>query len=235
MSTAKMYSAPFNSNPVDGVLFDLDGLLLDTESIYTRVSQEIVSRYGKIFDWSVKANMIGRPAIDSSRHLVETLDIPMTPEQYLEEREELLRKYLPECNPLSGAERLVRHFHRNKIPIAIATSSSLELYAIKIQRHHSWIDLFDVVVTSDDPSVRHGKPSPDIFLVAAAKLGIDASRTLVFEDAPSGLAAGKAAGMRVIAIPDPNMDKSRYQDADQILDGLHNFDPPCFGLPDYSD
>ncbi len=235
MSTAKTYSAPFNSNPVDGVLFDLDGLLLDTESIYTRVSQEIVSRYGKIFDWSVKANMIGRPAIDSSRHLVETLDIPMTPEQYLEEREELLRKYLPECNPLSGAERLVRHFHRNKIPIAIATSSSLELYAIKIQRHHSWIDLFDVVVTSDDPSVRHGKPSPDIFLVAAAKLGIDASRTLVFEDAPSGLAAGKAAGMRVIAIPDPNMDKSRYQDADQILDGLHNFDPPCFGLPDYSD
>jgi len=229
-----MLSTLSNSNPVDGVLFDLDGLLLNTELIYTRVSQEIVSRYGKTFDWSVKANMIGRPAIDSSRHLVETLGIPMSPEEYLEEREELLRKYLPECNPLSGAERIVRHFHQHKIPIAIATSSSLELYKIKVQRHHSWIDLFEVVITSDDPSVRRGKPSPDIFLIAASKLGIKASRTLVFEDAPSGLAAGKAAGMRVIAIPDPNMDKSRYQGAEQILDGLSDFDPTRFGLPDYN-
>lgn len=230
-----MHSDLLQQAPVDGVLFDLDGLLLDTEVIYTRVSQEIVSRYGKTFDWSVKANMIGRPAIDSSRHLVETLDIPMTPEEYLEEREGLLRKYLSGCRPLPGAERLIRHFHRHRIPIAIATSSSQELYEIKVRHHHSWIDLFEAVVTSDNPAVKHGKPSPDIFLVAASSLGIDASRTLVFEDAPSGLEAGKAARMRVIVVPDPNMDKSRYEGAIQILDSLPDFDPPRFGLPAFAD
>ncbi|MYB35668.1 MAG: HAD-IA family hydrolase [Gammaproteobacteria bacterium] len=230
-----MHSDLLQSAPINGVLFDLDGLLLDTEVIYTRVSQEIVSRYGKTFDWSVKANMIGRPAMDSSRHLVETLDIPMTPEEYLEEREGLLRKYLSECKPLPGAERLIRHFHRHRIPIAIATSSSQELYEIKVRRHHSWVDLFGVVVTSDNPAVKHGKPSPDIFLVAASNLGIDASRTLVFEDAPSGLEAGKAARMRVIAVPDPNMDKSRYEGAIQVLDSLPDFDPPRFGLPAFID
>lgn len=235
MTIQKVHSSLLQSGPVDGVLFDLDGLLLGTEVIYTRVSQEIVSRYGKTFDWSVKANMIGRPAIDSSRHLVETLDIPMTPEEYLEEREGLLRKYLAECEPLPGAEKLIRHFHRHKIPIAIATSSSQELYEIKVRHHHSWIDLFGVVVTSDDPSVKHGKPSPDIFLVAASNLGIRASRTLVFEDAPSGLEAGKAAGMRVIVVPDPNMDKSRYEGAIQILGSLLDFDPPRFGLPAFID
>ncbi|MCY4148844.1 MAG: HAD-IA family hydrolase [Gammaproteobacteria bacterium] len=230
-----MHSDLPQSGPADGVLFDLDGLLLNTEVIYTRVSREIVSRYGKTFDWSVKANMIGRPAIDSSRHLVEALNIPMTPEEYLEEREELLRKYLAECKPLPGAEKLIRHLHRHKIPIAIATSSSQELYEIKVRHHRSWIDLFDAVVTSDDPAVNHGKPSPDIFLVAASSLEIQASRTLVFEDAPSGLEAGKAAHMQVIVVPDPNMDKSRYEGAVQILGSLLDFDPPRFGLPAFVD
>ena len=226
-----MHSELLQSAPIDGVLFDLDGLLLGTEVIYTRVSQEIVGRYGKTFDWSVKANMIGRPAIDSSRHLVETLNIPMTPAEYLAEREGLLRQYLAECRPLPGAEKLVRHFHRHDIPIAIATSSSRELYEVKVRHHHSWIDLFEVVVTSDNPAVSHGKPSPDIFLAAASSLGIEASRTLVFEDAPSGLEAGKAARMRVIVVPDPNMDKARYAGAVQILDSLLDFDPSRFGLP----
>ncbi len=230
-----MYSSSSRSGLVDGVLFDLDGLLLNTETIYTRVSREICSRYGKTFDWSVKANMIGRPAIDSSRHLVETLNIPMSPEEYLQEREGLLREYLPDCKPMPGAERLIRHLHRHRIPIAIATSSSQELYEFKVRHHHSWIDLFEVVVTSDDPAVRHGKPSPDIFLTAASNLGLTRARALVFEDAPSGLEAGRAAGMRVIVVPDPNMDKSRYEDAELILDSLLDFDPCRFGMPAFAD
>lgn len=215
----------------DGALFDLDGLLLDTEIIYTRVSQEIVSRYGKTFDWSVKANMIGRPSIDASKHLVETLNIPMTPEEYLEEREGLLRKYLPECQALPGAEQLIRHLHRHRIPMAIATSSSRELFKIKVQNHRPWIDLMKTAVTGDDPEVQRGKPAPDIFFTAASRLGIPPRRILVFEDAPSGLEAGVAAGMRVIAVPDPNMDKSRYGGASQILDSLLDFNPLLFGLP----
>ena len=215
-------------------IFDVDGLLLETESIYTRVTQQIVDRFGKTFDWSIKGNMIGRPQLDSARYLVEALELPISAEKYLEERNSLLRKEFANNDPLPGAERLLRHLHRHQVPIAVATSSDKELFEIKITRHKSWFSLFNVVVTGDDAEVERGKPAPDIFLVAARRLAAVPEETLVFEDAPSGLAAGIAAGMRVIAVPDPNMDKSRYQGAEQLLESLEDFQPTIFGIGEYS-
>ncbi len=211
-------------------LFDMDGLLLDTEIVYTSVTQAIVGRFGKTFDWSLKANMIGRPAIDSARYLVEQLELPITAEEYLHERNDLLKAGFAHCKALPGAQDLVRLLHRNKIPIALASSSSHELYEIKTRRHRSWFDLFDAVVTGDNPEIKNGKPAPDIFLQAASELGAEAELTLVFEDAPSGLQAGKAAGMQVVVVPSPQMDKSRFQDADYILSTLKEFDLSLFGL-----
>ena len=83
----------------------------------------------------------------------------------------------------------------------------------------------------DDPAVVHGKPAPDIFLVAASRLNAAPEECLVFEDAPSGVQAAKAAGMQVIAVPDPNMDRSAYAGADRILNQLTEFDPSFLGLP----
>ena len=110
------------------VLFDVDGLLLDTEIVYTRVTQAIVSRFGKTFDWSIKANMIGRAESESSRYLVETLKLPITAEEYLAERNDRLKEGFAACDPMPGAERLIRHLHANGIPIAVATSSTRELF-----------------------------------------------------------------------------------------------------------
>ena len=117
--------------------------------------------------------------------------------------------------------------------IAVATSSTEELFEIKKSGHTAWFDLFDAFVTSNDPDVRAAKPAPDIFQTAAAKIGATADSTLVFEDAPSGLAAGIAAGMRVIAVPDPNMDKTRYLGATEILESLEQFVPDQYNLPAY--
>ena len=211
-------------------LFDMDGLLLDTEIFYTKVTQLIVGRFGKTFDWSLKSNMIGRPAIDSARYLVEQLELPITAEEYLEERNGLLKVEFANCEALPGAQNLVRQLHRNGIPIALASSSSYELYEIKSHKHRSWFDLFDAVVTGDNPKIKNGKPSPDIFLHAAKELGAHAGATVVFEDAPSGLQAGKDAGMHVVVVPNPQMDKSRFQDADYILSSLEEFDTSLFGL-----
>ena len=213
------------------VLFDMDGLLLDTEIIYTEVTQQIVGRYGKVFDWSIKSNMIGRPSSDTARYLIETLSLPMKPEDYLEERDLLLRAAFPSCQALPGAKELVEHLTDNGIPIAVATSSSRDLYEVKVQ-NHKWFTCFDTVVTGDDPNVKHGKPAPDIFLCAARKLKADPATTLVFEDAPSGLAAAKAAGMLAVVVPDTNMDKARYAGADMIIDSLEQFPPTLFGLPE---
>ena len=220
-----------SDSPARYVLFDVDGLLLDTEIVYTRVTQGIVSRFGKTFDWSIKANMIGRAEAESSRYLVEALDLPITAEEYLVERNDRLKEGFATCDAMPGAEALVRHLHGSGIPIAVATSSTRELFEIKITRHVHWFNLFDTTVSGDDPEIRQAKPAPDIFLTAASRLDANPAETLVFEDAPSGLTAGIAAGMRVIAIPDPNMDRDRYRGATQILDNLNQFDPAKFGLP----
>lgn len=217
-------------NEITHVLFDVDGLLLDTECIYTRVTRKIVGRFGKEFDWSLKSNMIGRPSMDSARYLVDALSLPISAEQYLNERDQLLREAFPSCEALPGASRLVQHLSRHRIPIAVATSSERILFELKVTNHR-WFDRFDAVVTSDTPGIERGKPAPDIFLRAAALIDADPSTTVVFEDAPSGLLAAKAAGMAAIVVPDPNMDRARYPDADMIIDTLLDFDPTDFGLP----
>ncbi len=219
--------------PVTQVLFDVDGLLLDTETIYTAVTSRIVGRFGKVFDWRYKGNMIGRPALDSARYLVQALNLPISAEEYLAERDDLLRRNFAACEALPGAEKLVRHLHRHHIQMAVATSSSRDLFDLKITRHADWFALFDAVVSGDDPAVARGKPAPDIFRVAADRLGAAPDSTLVFEDSPAGLAAGLAANMRVIAVPDPNMDKSRYAGAEAILGSLREFVPQNYGLPAY--
>jgi beta-phosphoglucomutase-like phosphatase (HAD superfamily) len=81
------------------------------------------------------------------------------------------------------------------------------------------------IVCGDDPAVKHGKPAPDIYLEAAHRLGVDPSECLVFEDAMSGVQAAKAAGCRVVAVPDPRMNKTIFEDvADVVLDSLSQFD-----------
>ena len=218
---------------ITSVLFDVDGLLLDTESIYTEVTQSIVSEFGKTFDWSIKANMIGRAELESSRYLVEALELPITADEYLERRNDMLRAGFATCKAMPGAEALIKHLDAQSVPIAVATSSTRELFNIKKSGHTSWFDLFEHTVTGDDPGVKQAKPAPDIFLTAAKKIDATPENTLIFEDAPSGLAAGQAAGMHVIAVPDPNMDKTRYDGAAMILDSLESFDPRLFGLPGY--
>ena len=216
--------------PAKFAIFDVDGLLLDTERIYTRVTRQIVERFGKTFDWSVKGHMIGRPQLDAARYLVDALDLPLSARQYLRERNTLLRQAFADNTSLPGAERLIRHLHHHRIPLAVATSAEREMLEIKTTRHQAWFSLFDVVVTGDDAEIKRGKPAPDIFLLAARRLSATPQETLVFEDAPAGLEAGLAAGMRVIAVPDPNMDRSRYRGAEQLLDSLEDFEPAVFGI-----
>ena len=217
-------------HPVTHVVFDMDGVLLDTERLYTEVTQRICGRFGKIFDWSVKGNMIGRPALDSARYLVKTLGLPIAPEAYLAERETLFVTLMPTAEPMPGAVALTRALRAAGAGLAVASSSTRALFALKTQRHGAWFATFDTIVLGDDPRVRRGKPAPDIFELAARELGVEPTRCVVVEDAPAGVEAAHAAGMQVIAVPDPAMDTSRFAQADLVVGSLTELTPADLGF-----
>ena len=212
------------------VIYDLDGVLLETEHFYTQVTRDIVAAYGKTFDWSVKSNMIGRPSRESALYLVDALSLPISADDYLAMREKALAVLFPAASEKAGAEAFTRRLHERGVQQAVATSSEQKLFDLKTQRHGAWFALFSVTVTGDDPRVRHGKPAPDIFLVAADALGIAPGDCVVFEDSPVGVAAARSAAMQVIALPDPAMDRAKFLDADLVVEDFRSLAPEDLGF-----
>ena len=217
------------------LIYDMDGLLLDTEGIYTEVTQQIVGEYGKVFDWSVKEKIIGRRSIQAAEIIVESLDLPISPQDYLDSRKDVLLEKFKDTEALPGAKEMTTHFSKLGIPQALATSSSSPMFEAKFEKHKKWFSQFAQIVRGDDPELKEGKPAPDIFLLAAKRLEVDPAKCLVFEDAPTGTEAALAAGMSVVVVPDPNMDHCHYKNASQIISSLKDFDPEYWGLPKFAE
>ena len=203
----------------------MDGVLLDTERLYTEATRAVVGRYGKTYDWSLKATMMGRPALDAARVLVEALALPLTPEAYLRESWAILATLMPTAGAMPGARELTDALEAAGVPQAVASSSPRHLFELKTQRHGAWFARFPVIVLGDDPRVGRGKPAPDIFLVAAAALGAPPASCVVIEDSIAGIAAAHAAGMQVVAVPDPAIAGDGFADADLVLSSLVGVGP----------
>jgi len=149
----------------------------------------------------------------------------LTPADYLHNWHAHLEHHYASMALFPGALELVKAFKRRGVPMAIATSSERAGMLLKTSFHPELMSMIDVVITGDQ--VTNSKPAPDIFLKAAAALGVPANECLVFEDAPSGVLAGKAAGAHVVAVPDARFaawnGPERFASADVIVKRLADY------------
>ncbi|GAA5859472.1 hypothetical protein JCM8547_006840 [Rhodosporidiobolus lusitaniae] len=229
--------------PVSAVLFDMDGLMIDSERLYTVATNSVLAPYGKTLSWEVKASLMGKPAPVSAQALIDATGIPLTVPELLKVMDEKTAELFKTVQPLPGVVKLVHHLEKHKIPMAIATGSKKKNFDIKSAHLSHLFDSFSTnILCGDDPILEgKGKPDPTIFIEAARMLGIDTpegrSRVLVFEDGVSGVQAARAAGMEVVWIPDAEL-ITTLSDSHGLTPSIQHasmedFDPVAWGLPPY--
>ncbi|XP_069962554.1 probable pseudouridine-5'-phosphatase isoform X1 [Bactrocera oleae] len=208
----------------------------DTEVGYEEIVRQIAGSFNKSYPRDVRVKMLGTTEQKSAAIAVNELELPITVEEYLKRFTNKCKEMLGNSPLMQGAERLLRHLNANKIPIALATSSGEHMVEIKVTNHRDIFELFHHrVCGSTDPEVKAGKPSPDIFLIAASHFSDkpDSSNCLVFEDAPNGVQAALKAGMQVVMVPDELITEELHKGATQVLKSLEDFNPEDFGLPPF--
>jgi HAD superfamily hydrolase (TIGR01509 family) len=204
---------------IDAVVFDMDGVIVDSEQVWDDVRRTYTREVGGTFTEEATRAMMGMSSPEWSRYMSEALGVPGTPEQINADIvARMLERYGEEPPLIPGAADAVRRIAA-RWPLAIASSSNRELIDV-VLRAAELHSLFQVTVSSEE--VAHGKPAPDVYLEAAARLGVEPRRCTAIEDSHAGIRSAKGAHMWVVAVPNPHFppDGEALAQADVVLDSI---------------
>ena len=182
--------------PPAACLFDLDGLLLDTEPLHGRGWSEAAAHFGATLSKDQLLQLKGRRRLDCASQVDAWLPSPVGIKALLAVQQPIVRALLPGAKAMPFAQRLVEHCDANGIPMALVTSSSLDAVAFKTAAH-PWLNCIQLRVHGDDPELRAGKPDPEPFLLAAQRLAVNPADCWAMEDSRAGTASALAAGCQV--------------------------------------
>ena len=204
---------------IEAVVFDLDGVLIQSEEVWDEVREAFVRERGGRYDAEVQRAMMGMSSTEWSRYLHETAGVPDEPDAInAEVVRRMLASYESHLPLIDGAVDTVRRLGR-EFTLGVASSSNRPLIDA-VLRVAGIADCFSATVSSEE--VARGKPAPDVYLEAARRLGIAPERCAAVEDSHGGIRSAKAAGMRVVAIPNPTYppDEESLAQADIVLRSL---------------
>ena len=202
------------------VVFDLDGVLLDSEQVWNEAKEELVRERGGRWREDAPRMMMGMSSLEWSRYLHDELGVPLEPEEISDDVVRRLEAIYHAGLPLiDGAIEAVKRL-AGRAPLGLTSSSNREIIDL-------FLDLsglgpcFAVTISSEE--VERGKPAPDVYLEALRRLGADPSDSVAVEDSENGIRAAKAAGMRVVAVPNPHYppDPAALAEADEVVASLH--------------
>ena len=194
---------------IDAVVFDLDGVLVDSEHVWDEIREELAcERGGRWHGWAQR-DMMGMSSPEWSRYMHEVIGLPESPEEInAEVVRRLAGRYRAELPLIDGAAAAVQRLAA-RWPLAVASSSNRPIIDLVLALA-GLARFFRATVSSEE--VARGKPAPDVYLEAARQLGAEPARCAAVEDSHNGILAARAAGMRVLAIPNP-----RYTPGDEAL------------------
>ena len=208
------------------VVFDLDGLMFNTEELYQEVGAVLLRRRGYEFTQELLDQMMGRPSHVALQIMIDTHTLRATVEELLAETDEIFPEILQaRLAPMPGLVELLDALERKVIPKAIATSSR-RAFVERVLGHFGYQPRFSPILTSED--ITQGKPHPEIYLKAAERLGILPGEMLVLEDSQNGCRSAVAAGAITVAVPGAHSRQHDFTGAALVADSLH--DPRIYGL-----
>ena len=204
---------------ITAVVFDLDGVLIQSEEVWDAVRERFTRERGGRYDEEIQRAMMGMSSTEWSRYLHDNAGIPDEPKEInAEVVRRMLGAYETELPLIDGAQDAVRRL-AGEFRLAVASSSNRPLIDA-VLRAAELESYFEATVSSEE--VTHGKPAPDVYLEAARRLGTEPAHCAAVEDSHGGIRSAKAEGMRVIAIPNPSYppDEESLAQADVTLDSL---------------
>ena len=216
---------------IEAVVFDLDGVLLQTEEIWDEVREALARERGGRYDAKAQRAMMGMSSLEWSAYMHEELGVPDEPAEINAEVVRRMQERYRERLPLiEGAREAVERIAA-RWPLAVASSSNRPLIDAVLELA-GLTPFFRATVSSEE--VAHGKPAPDVYLEAARRLGLPPSRCAAIEDSHSGIRSAKSAGLRVVAIPNPSFppDPEALAEADVVLGTLDELVPSAVEAAD---
>ena len=209
---------PEHPSPIRAVVFDLDGLLVNTEDLYQHVGGELLRRRGRTFGPDLLDAMMGQPQQISLQIMIDWHGLADTVETLAAETREIFAGLLDtRLETMPGAVPLLDSLAVRGLPHAVATSSGPD-FAHDVLGRVGIRDRFAFVLTSAD--VIHGKPDPEIYRTAAGRLGVEPGAMLVLEDSQTGCRAAVAAGAVVVAVPGGHSRRHDFSGAALVADSL---------------